>query len=162
MKIWWQSLMDREKALLGGGATILVLAALYLTLLEPMAKQENRLGNQLIAEEAVLTRLQTNAKTAIEITERKNANPGAVSKSTGSLLSIINRTTATHGLTSNIKRISPAGSDQVTIAIESTPFDEMTKWLIALQTQHAVFVKRINVDKEAVQGLVRANLTLAR
>ena len=148
--------------LLGGAAFILVFTAIFLILIEPMAQRENRLGKQLIAEQAVLARLQATAKSAAEINQRKNANPSAVAKSTGSLLSIINRTTATHRLTNKIKRVSPTGSDQVTIAIENAPFDEMTKWLIALQTRHAVFVKRINVDKEAAQGLVRANLTLAR
>ena len=162
MKIWWQSLQERERQMLAAAALILIAALLFVSLIEPLAQKRQQLTQTLSAEKSMLGRLQESAFQAETIKQRLARAPIEIGGQDQSLLSLIDGTAERHQLKKHIKRVVPSGANQASLAFDSVPFDNLIAYLVQLQLEFGVVVTRINTDKLAEPGLVRVNLTLKR
>ena len=162
MKIWWQSLQERERQLLAAAALVVIAALVFATLIEPLTQKRQQLTQTLSAEKSVLGRLLEAAQKADTIRQRQAQAPSEISGQDQSLLSLIDSTAERHALKQHIKRVVPSGANQASLAFDSVPFDNLIAYLVQLQLDFGVVVTRINTDKLAEPGLVRANLTLKR
>lgn len=162
MKIWWQSLQERERQLLAAAALIVIAALVFVTLVEPLTQKRQQLTQTLSAEKSMLGRLLEAAQKADTIRRRQAQAPSEISGRDQSLLSLIDGTAERHGLKQHIKRVVPSGTNQASLAFDSVPFDNLIAYLVQLQLDFGVVVTRINTDKLAEPGLVRANLSLKR
>ena len=160
--MWWQSLQERERQWLASAALVVFAALLFLTLIEPLAQKRQRVTTTLDAEESTLGRLMESAHKAETIKQRLAQAPSEISGQDQTLLSLIDRVAETHLLKKHIKRVVPSGENQASLAFDSVPFDNLIAYLVQLQLEFGVVVTRINADKLAKSGLVRANLTLQR
>ena len=162
MKIWWQSLQDRERQLLTTAAFVVIAAVVFLSLMEPLALQRENLTHTLAAEKNLLGRLAESARKAENIKQRLAQTPNDIRGGDQTLLSLIDKVAANHQLKPYIKRVVPSGDTQASLAFDSVPFDNLIAYLVQLQVEFGIVVTRINADKLADAGVVRANLTLQR
>ena len=162
MKIWWQSLQERERRMLTSASVVLFAAFVFLALIEPLAQKRERLSQTLNAEKSMLGRLMDSAQQADTIKQRLASAPREIGGQNQTLLSLLDGTAAQHQLKKHIKRVVPSGTNQASLAFDSVPFDNLIAYLVQLQLEYGVVVTRINTDKLAEAGLVRANLTLKR
>ncbi|MGR8947864.1 MAG: type II secretion system protein GspM [Gammaproteobacteria bacterium] len=162
MKVWWHSLQERERTILLFGGSTVVAAVIFLGVMEPLAQKRETLTTKLTAEKLMLGRISDYAEQARAIRQDMETMPAEDRGRDQSLLSIIDNVASKSTVKSHIRRVVPNGADQATLAFDSVPFDNLVAYLVKLQSQFGVVVTRINVDKLAEQGLVRANLTLQR
>ncbi len=158
MKAWFAALNPRERIIVVGGASLLVLALLVGSWLSFVSDVERL--REVVSEQRAVSHWMERA--ALEATQlRKGASgQGRVVSGGASLLSLVDQTAKRSGLGSAVKRVEPDGSDKVRIRLERVNFDKMMRWLEGLQSKHAVSIDTITVDQHQDSGMANVRLTL--
>lgn len=153
----WAALAPREQRVLAAGAVVLALVILFLGIWEPTvaARQERREALEDARALAVLLE-----QLAVEKQRSRGAGPAA--SGSQSLLSVVDASRRTSGVTKPPSRLQPEGDGIVRIWLEDVPFDPLLRWLAELQQRHGVRVDAADIERESAPGLVNARLTLAR
>ena len=73
---------------------------------------------------------------------------------------VIDRSTRERGLGTYLKRNQPEGANGVRLRLENVPFDELTAWLAATQSQHGLTADSASFDPSGEPGRVNSNLVL--
>ena len=61
----------------------------------------------------------------------------------------------------NLKRFEPSGENEVKVWVEGVPFNDVVKWLSALQKSLKIEVDQLSLERGDADGLVSARLTLS-
>lgn len=157
MKNYWQQLKPRERMLIMIGGGIFFVLMLYLMALEPLVKKVDDLTLKVEKQKSEVQWLK---KAAQEVKSLQNSSGGsAASKRQGqSLLVLVDRTSKQDKLGKSITRVEPDGSARVRVWLESAAFDDLTKWLVGLETQYNIVVESAVIDKTDVVGRVNVRM----
>ena len=158
MKQWFATLNPRERIIVVGGGSLLIIALLVGSWLSFVDDVE-RMREVVSEQRAVSQWMESAALEAAQL--RKGGNKrSAVTRGGTSLLSLADQTAKRSGLGSAMTRVEPDGSDKVRIRLERVNFDKMMRWLEELQNKHAVSVDSITVDQHQDSGMANVRLTL--
>jgi len=156
MKSFWLQLKPRERIIIAVAGGVLMILILYLALLEPYQLKVEKLNSRIAAQQ---TDVQWMNKTAGEIKQLQGSSTNRSSNTSGqSLMVVVDRTAKDNKLSSMVKRVEPDGSSRVRVWLEKAPFDDISKWLMRLETKHALSVESAVFDKTDVIGRVNARL----
>jgi general secretion pathway protein M len=147
VKTWWQGLNLRERRLvLGLGSAVLVIL-LYGLIWQPLNESLDSTKKRVASRAALLTWVTEN-------TARYQSAQSATGtkQSTGSLSSIVNRTANQQQLT--ISRMQPQG-ESLQVWVDSTSFTQLLFWLEQLVNNEGLQVQAIDLTKGENQGEVR-------
>lgn len=147
MKTWWQQLNLREQRLVAVMAAIITVFILYGLIWQPLTQKLSDGKAKLARQQALLTWVQDNTA---RYQQAKRA--GRAANSSGSLSSIVNRTSRASSIT--ITRMQPQGDD-LQVWIDEISFDRLLDWLALLATREGLQVKNIDLSKADQQGVVR-------
>ena len=78
-----------------------------------------------------------------------------------SLLSLVDRTAKSGRLGTALKRVQPDGDEKVGVWLEAANFDDLVRWLAALETRHGVRVVSSVFQALEASGSVDARLVFA-
>ncbi len=157
MKAWFATLSPRDRLIVVGGGSLLIMVLLvgsWLSFVDDVERMR-----EVVSEQHVVSQWMESAAQEVLIL-RKGDNQKHVANSGGSLLSLVDQTARRSGLGSAMTRVEPDGSDKVRIRLERVNFDKMMRWLEELQTKHEVSINSITVDQHQDNGLANVRLSL--
>lgn len=160
MKDWWLSLRPREQLIVIVGSGAIVIALIFLIVIEPFLEESASLSKRIEAKHQDLTWMQQASK-EIEtiIGTAKGRRPGGNRQS---LLSVIDNSARRNRIRKPIQRMEPEGSNGVKVWIENAEFDKLIVWLGQLDEKHGVNVTRATISRKNSPGLVDTRLSLQR
>ena len=156
MKQYWANLQPRERHTLLGGGISLILILLYTLVLDPFRQELVRLQQSVEAQTAELAWMQ---QASAEV-KRLRGNAPAAQRVTGrSLMSQVDASARSTGLSGAIKEIKPEGQG-VKVRLEQVSFDDMLLWLEQLNSKQGVGVSGLVMERLSQPGRVNASVVL--
>ena len=161
MKDWFDSLNQRERQFVLGGAVIVAISLIYGLAWAPFDKQYKELEANIVRLERAIVDLRSIR--AILKSGNSSGSP-FVSQNQQSPIIIVDQTLRSRGLDRYRKRSQPSGSNGIRVEFENVAFDDLVIWLGDLVERHAMHVQNgsFSVGAQAAPGRVNASLTLER
>jgi general secretion pathway protein M len=156
MKQYWSNLQPRERYTLLGGAIVLALILLYALVIDPFSQELNRLQQSVKSQEEVLAWMH---QASAEVKRLRAGGPGAKRTPGQSLMSLIDASARSTGLSGAIKQIKPEAGG-VKVRLEGVAFDDMLRWLEQLHRNYSVSVTTLVMERLAQPGRVNASVAL--
>jgi general secretion pathway protein M len=154
MKAWWESLSNRERLLVAGGAMLTLALLLYALAWQPFQASHRRLRQSVAEQRAELAAMR---QMAIEIKQLGESNGKPPATEGRSLLTLVDQTARAAGLGAALKRVTPQGEDRLGVQFDAVEFDKLVPWLGALERDHRIVIVNLSVDR-ATAGRVNARL----
>ena len=161
MKDWWQEQSPRDRRILLIGSVFAGFALLYLLLWQPMHQQRDKYRQQIIDQRQLLQWMQQRSVEAKALMKQP-AGSGSHQPIKGSLLSLVDKEARRAGLGKGLKRVEPAGNDQVRLWLESVEFKRLIIWLGGLETKYGTRIESAAIDRTDTLGQVNARLVIKR
>ncbi|MGB9430215.1 MAG: type II secretion system protein M [Gammaproteobacteria bacterium] len=155
LRQWFMALEKRERWVLGGGAVILVIFIIYAGILSPYVSHRHALTVRVQDQRALLAWMRPAAS---RIEALRGSQPAALPG--GSLLSAINSSVASAGLSNALQQAQQASDGSVHVQLSGADFDSLVLWLGSLHRTYGVAPSDVTVTRGSAPGLVDANLTL--
>jgi len=159
MKSWFNGLEANERRMLIVGGGLLVIIFLYVGIWEPLTNKVETLRISTTEQTALLAWMRSSAKEVKQL--RGRGNQQAKPASGQSLLSLVDRTAKSGRLGTALKRVQPDGDEKVGVWLEAANFDDLVRWLAALETRHGVRVVSSVFQALEASGSVDARLVFA-
>ena len=153
------ALQPRERWILSGGATVLLLTLVYLLVWEPLVDAHKQRLEALESSRLLAIRLE---QAAAQV-QRAGGQRGAGNAGRGlSLMAAVDQASKQGTLGKSPTRIQPEGDREVRVWFEDVSFDALVRWLAELQTRYGVGVQTLDIEPQATPGKVNARLSLTR
>lgn len=156
LKQFWANLQPRERHTLLGGGIALALIMVYALGIDPFRQELRRLEQSVTAQQEVLGWMQ---QAAAEVKQLRGNRPGATQVSGQSLMSLIDASARSTGLSGAIKQLRPEGQG-VKVRLEEAAFDDMLRWLGQLNSHHGIHVSGLVMERLPQPGRVNASVVL--
>ena len=156
VRAWFLSLAPRERALVAGGAAVLLVLIVYLLVVEPLVQRRALLERGVASQRELLTWMQQ------AVVPLRNGAGQRVQSRGESLFAVVDRSARGSALAGALQRVQPEGNTNVRVWFNDAAFDELVRWLAALQREHGVAVGGLTVERADCAGLVNARVTLER
>jgi type II secretory pathway component PulM len=151
----WDGLQTREQQMLRRGAVILGLLLFYLLIIDPVysGRDNAQLRLQSTREAFALAQQQ-----ALDL---KASLPGPGISASGSLLTQVESSAQKEGLRNTLKRLQPAGNNQIQVSLEGASYNQIVQWLSNLR-QQGVRAQQVDIQVDRKSDLLEVQLLLAR
>jgi general secretion pathway protein M len=153
---WFDKLAPRERWLVVAAAAFAALALVYALGLQPIYAARARAAADVEAKRSLLGDIE-------QVARRFGPQAGAATAApptADSLVVVIDRSTRERGLGGNLKRNQPEGATGVRLRLENAPFDDLTAWLVEVQSRHGLAATSASFDPAGEPGRVNSNLVL--
>lgn len=155
MTTWWPGLSLRERSILAGGAVLLVVLVLWLSVWEPLATRRAATLAAIQTDSADLAWMERVAAQVKRNAKQSNTQQG--SSASGSVLTLIEVSAGAAGLRESIDRVQPEGKG-ARLWLEEASFDALLVWLSELELRHGLQVTQLAVDAGGAPGMVSARI----
>lgn len=155
---WWDTLAQRERWVLAGGAMAAACALMWVLLIEPAAARRESLEQAVRVEQVRLEQLRDILASLPEPETGPGASPGLPDGQ--SLFAVVNGTAGSHDVAGFITRVSPRGASEVDLTVESVPFDDLADWLADIARAHGIAVTQAALTRNVAPGFVTGTLSL--
>lgn len=159
LKDWFYGLQPRERAIIGGGAILVLLTAIYMLALAPFYRSVAALDASVEEQKADLAWMRS---VAGEVQALSANQPMVVAPTDESLVVLVDRTAREAGLSSALTGQTPNGETGIRVRLEGAGFDQAMMWLANLELSHAVAIESATFDRTSTPGQVNVNLVLNR
>jgi general secretion pathway protein M len=159
LKDWFYGLQPRERAIIGGGAILVLLTAIYMLALAPFYRSVAALNASVEEQKADLAWMRS---VAGEVQALSASQPMIAPPSDESLVVLVDRTAREAGLSSALTGQTPNGETGIRVRLEGAGFDQAMMWLANLELSHAVAIESATFDRTSTPGQVNVNLVLNR
>ncbi|MDH3266829.1 MAG: type II secretion system protein M [Gammaproteobacteria bacterium] len=161
MRDWFDTLDNRERLFVLGGAVVVVIALAYAFVWSPLDKGQKELqANMLLWERSLAELGPLRGMQAAASNTTRPAQGGAQQTP----VVIVDQTLRARGLDRSLQRSQPTTSNGIRVEFENVAFDELVVWLGDLSRQYAMHVASgsLSTTARAGPGRVNATLTLER
>jgi type II secretory pathway component PulM len=155
MKAWLLRLNTREQLSVLVLALVLGLYLPYLLLWAPLAASRDRMLEQNAAVAASLLRVDALAS---ELAQLHAA--GVESGQRRNLTSLVNQSTARHGL--DVSRLQPGSRGDLQVRLENARFADLAAWLHSLESTEGLLIEEVALTQAGSAGLVNATVRLGQ
>ena len=161
MRDWFESLEQRERLFVAGGAIVVVVALLYALVWMPLDKSHRELSSSVSTWERSLAELRP--LKGMQIPAAGSARTAASGAGQTPVV-IVDQTLRARGLDRSLQRSQPTTSNGIRVEFENVAFDDLVLWLGDLSAQYAMDVTSgsFSVSSRAEAGRINATLTLER
>jgi general secretion pathway protein M len=159
LKDWFYGLQPRERAIIGGGAILVLLTAIYMLALAPFYRSVAALTASVEEQKADLAWMRS---VAGEVQALSASQPMVAAPTDESLVVLVDRTAREAGLSSALTGQTPNGETGIRVRLEGAGFDQAMMWLANLELSHAVAIESATFDRTSTPGQVNVNLVLNR
>lgn len=161
MKAWWLALQTRERMILIIAGAIVLIALIYLLIVEPVLKNHADLSNQVKAQQNTLAWMQQTSQRVKQLQKVSQSEPGSVSHQ-GSLLALMESSSQQSNMRKPIQRMEPEGKNGVKLWLEDADFDNLIRWVGELSYNQGVVVTRATISRGESPGEIDSRLSLQR
>ena len=136
MKDWLNSLEQNERRMVIAGSVLLMMMLVYIMAWEPLVNKVGALRASTAEQQTLLSWMKQAAQEVKQLrglTGQRN-RPA----SSQSLLSLVDSTAKAGKLGKSLKRVQPDGDQKVRVWLEEANFDDVIRWLTALETRQGV------------------------
>ncbi|WP_162047434.1 type II secretion system protein M [Vibrio taketomensis] len=146
LQIWWSKISLREQRLVSVGGAVLLLGVLYWAIYQPMIARAEQAQLRLNSEKQLLTWVKDKA-------DRIVALRGSGAKALSPLP--FNQALSSSARRFNVElvRMQPRGNE-MQVWVQPLPFNQLVNWIEYMQSNHGIDVLFIDVDKNALTGVV--------
>ena len=155
---WLRGITPRERLMLGVAAVFVIIALLWLLLLNPLYTSKTKLEIRVTEKSALLSELQLRALQHSSSSD--DASP--VQGLNQSIVVVIDRTTRLRGLSNYLKRNQPDGNNTVRLRFENAPFDDLVTWLSEVKIGYGLTTTSASIDLAGPPGRINCSLVLVR
>ena len=153
---WFAALEMRERVMVVACAIVVVIAALFLGVWEPLVKSRGDRLEALDRARSLSDRIEHAAILA------GNSNQASAPGGNASLLAAIDQSSKQEPMNKAPSRIQPQGDREVRVWFEDVSFDASVQWLARLQTQYGIQVQSLDIEPESAPGRVKFRASLVR
>ncbi|MEO5341909.1 MAG: type II secretion system protein M [Gammaproteobacteria bacterium SHHR-1] len=157
MTDWWHGLQPRERLSLLLAGLLIASVLVWQLIWVPLQTQLDKARTQVQAQQQLLAWMR---QAAAQLKATDQAAEQQPDNSSTSLLSLVDQSARSAGLSQALKKIQPEG-DEVRVWLDQLDFDKAMLWLGALQRQ-GVSVSSLNAERAQAPGQVQMRLSLAR
>jgi type II secretory pathway component PulM len=155
VKEWFAGLNQREQLSIFVLGIALVLYLLYMLAWAPLAQRREELALQ---NESVAQSLQRVDAMVSEIMRLREG--GVASTARRNLTSLVNQSTARHGL--QVSRLQPNSRGDIQVRLENAVFDDLLAWLDDVENREGLLVTEIAITRSGNAGRVNATIRIAQ
>jgi type II secretory pathway component PulM len=156
LESFWQTRSKRERLALAAGSALVVLAACYAALWQPMSRDNARMDEQLPRLRAQVAQI---ARSGDEI-ERLRAKAPVGSTQPAEAASAAQRAAATFGLQGKIAATDQAGA-RIHASFERVTMNAWIGWIDELHRNHRLVLVKAKLSSADAPGWLRAEAELA-
>lgn len=149
----WRGLARRERRMVAGGLTVIVLALIYLLLIEPATVGRGEISAELPGLRAQVSRMELLAGEV-----RRLASAPLAADSSSQLRERIEQSAVSAGLGA-LAQVGLAG-ERIEVKAKGVPFATLVDWLDSVLRETRVRVVDANVSRDLQPGLVTAKVVL--
>jgi general secretion pathway protein M len=159
MKEKWQQLSIREKRLVIFTSIVVLITLVYFLIWEPLQDGIQTSRVRIKAQNDTLVQIRNLAAEARQLMAAQR-QAGANTRSSSSLLVIIERTAQEKNLKSRLQKVQPEGQDGVRVWIENASFDQLIEWLALLEKKNTIYVSEIIIERQKEPGRINSRILL--
>ena len=161
MRDWFESLEQRERLFVGGGAIVVVIALFYVFIWMPLDKSHRELSSSVSTWERSLAELRPLKGMQVPAAGNNRTVPSGAGQTP---VVIVDQTLRARGLDRSLQRSQPTTSNGIRVEFENVAFDDLVLWLGDLSAQYAMDVTSgsFSASSRAEVGRINATLTLER
>jgi general secretion pathway protein M len=155
---WLRGMTPRERLMVGVTAVFVIIALVWLLLLNPLYTSKAKLETRVAEKSTLLVELQRRAS-------QRNSTSVSGAQVQGldqSIVVVIDRTTRLRGLSDYLKRNQPDGNNTVRLRFENAPFDDLVTWLSEVKTGYGLTTTSASIDLAGAPGRINCSLVLDR
>lgn len=145
---WWDQRTPRERVLLAALLAVLVCWLGFVLVARPLLDARAEALASIARSEMAMARLAAAPAPAPPVASSAQLVP-----------SILTETATEFGMT--IRRIEPE-TDGAQLTIDDAAFDDVLRWIEALEARHGLRVVALKMDRRPAPGVVSASLTVRR
>ncbi|VAW61387.1 hypothetical protein MNBD_GAMMA08-1719 [hydrothermal vent metagenome] len=156
---WLNTLDQREKYIVIGGAISLAIMLFYLIIWEPITSQYEQQKLHLDSQRQLYSWMKN---ASAEIRSLKSTGGNNIAKYRNqSIASLADRSAITSGIKSYIEKIDQSKKG-VKVNIKAANFDQIITWLTNLENKYGIIASKVKVETTKTKGAVDAQITLER
>lgn len=161
MKDWFDSLEQRERLFIGGGAVVMAVALFYAFIWLPLDNSHAALTESIATWERSLAELRPLKGMQLPTGDAAPVAPAGAGQTP---VVIVDRTLRARGLDRSLQRSQPTTSNGIRVEFENVAFDDLVLWLGDLSGEYAMEVTSgsFSAGARTSAGRVNATLTLER
>lgn len=156
LKVWYQSLEQREQRILAAGALFVVAMVLYLLLLAPYFASRHRLKADILQRQGEIAWM---GPAAAQLQSLRGQQPSGI-PSNQSLLAVVTRSAGDAGFTQAMKQAQTGNDGSVRVQMQGVSFDSLIRWIGTLHRQYGIGVRDLTAQKTATVGNIDTTFTL--
>ena len=160
MKAWWQEQSPRDRRILRIGSIIVAITLIYLLLWQPLHQRRDKYRQQITDQRQLLQWMHERSAEAKALMKQPDGH--SLQPINGSLLSLIDKEARRVGLGKGLKRVEPAGADQVRLWLDAVEFNRLVGWLGSLESKFGTRIESAVIDRTDTVGRVNARLVIKR
>lgn len=155
MKDWFLALEQRERLFVGVGGVLATVMLVWGLLLNPLYGAAAAAQARVEAKRGTLAFLRGAAAELAGATDLPAAGPDLSGQS---LVVIVDRSARAAGLGTALTRNQPVGEDGIRVRLDDASFDQVARWLDALNRSSGLAIESASFDRTPVEGRVNASL----
>lgn len=159
LRLWWQDLLPRERALLSMMFFSLAVFLLWFLLWRPITRDLHQATTALESSRVDLEWMQA-AQSAIG-TGPRNVGVSRVNRGNQSMLAVVEASARAHSLGESFRRGEPSGDDRVRVWLEEVSFDAMISWVQSMQDSSGFDVAEADITRLDLPGMVDVRIVLS-
>lgn len=161
MKNWFNTLSQRERLLVSFGSLAVILALLWLLVVNPLYKKNSRLNKQIDQQQASLITMRKQRDQIRELQQAENAIP--VTNSNQNPQQLIERSLQTWRLKNALERMQSQGVNNVRLNLKNANADRVMRFLHELESQHALAIGNLSINRSNKEsGFADFRLTMTK
>ena len=159
LKIWWDQRIPRERMMITIGSIITTILLIDVLIWQPLNNAITQMQQSVMQNTALLVWMQ-DAK--VKLHQWQSAGYTATSQDSSGLLTTVEQTLATTGLSRHLTNTSEQSATTIDLSFSSISFDSLMDWQQSLWVNHNIVVSKASIKKDSTDGLVDATITLTR
>ncbi len=156
---WLNTLEQRERYIVIGGAIALLIMLFYLIVWEPITARHEQQQLQHTSQRQLYSWMKN---ASAEIQSLKSSGGSNIARFRNqSISSLADRSAITSGVKSYIEKIDQSKKG-VKVRFKAANFDRIIIWLDNLENKYGIVATKAKIEKSEVAGAVDAHITLER
>lgn len=157
MKDWYLGLEPRERMFVLVGGVLAVVFLFWGVLINPLYSASATTERRIESKQNTLTFLRG---AAAELAAAGEAPAAQADLAGQSLVVIVDRSARAAGLGTALTRNQPVGEDAISVRMENAAFDNLARWLVAVNASSGLAIESASFDRTPEDGRVNASLVL--
>ena len=157
MTAWWEGLASRERRIVGATGGLLVLAILFLLVLEPALDRRADLRSQL--QQLVNEHAWMEAHAPAVGAHAAVPGPSPAARPGGSPLGVVDVSARAARLGPALRRVRPLETG-VEVELEGASWAALMRWLGDIESRHGLRIDSLSIDRGTESGRVNAQVRI--